>query len=123
MNKQTVKSFIRQFAALVKGDTAEQQAEKVFRQAQSAYSSTIATLEGDTVALEDTVTACEEALASARLNNGAMITRREDFIQNVLNRKNELTTAEEALKKHKAKIAFLKEEKSKLEATEQVSAE
>lgn len=105
MNK--VKSFVKQFVATVKGDDAEAQAQKALRQADSALKSQIASLNGDTITFEDAVTTAKEKEELATVNNGNLITSRESYVQNLLNAKNNVTLAEEALKAHKAKIDFL----------------
>lgn len=112
MNK--VKSFVKQFVAAVKGDTAEAQAQKVLRQADSALQTQIASLNGDTIVLEDAVTAAKERQANARINNGNNIGDRSSYVRNLLDAKNAVTLAEEALKTHKEKIEFLKAELASL---------
>lgn len=108
MNK--MKSFVKQFVAVVKGDDAEAQGQKVLRQADSALQSQVASLNGDTITLEDSVTSAKEALDLARVNNGQVIIDRSYYVRNLLNAKNKVTEAEEALKSHKEKIAFLESE-------------
>ena len=108
MNK--TKSFIKEFVAVVKGDDAEASAQKALRQADSALQTQIASLTGDTITLEDKVTAAKEAHVLARVNNGNVITDRSVYVRNLLNAKNAVTVAEEELKAHKEKIAFLQGE-------------
>src|SRR6185369_5250531 len=98
MNK--VKSFVKQFVATVKGDDAEAKAQKTLRQADSALQSQIASLTGDTITLEDAVTAAKERQDLARVNNGTAISSRESYVRGLLNAKNDVTSAEEALKTH-----------------------
>ena len=111
MNK--VKSFVKQFAAFVKGDDVEAQAQKVLRQADSALKSQIASLTGDTITLEDAVTAAEEKEQLATINNGKPITDRNYYVSGLLSAKNQVTIAQETLEAHQEKIAFLQ---SKLDA-------
>jgi hypothetical protein len=103
----TVKSFVKQFTAFIKGDDAEAQAQKVLRQADSALKSQIASLNGDTITYEDAVTAAEEKEGLAIINNGKPITDRSYYVSGLLNAKNQVTSAQEALKTHLEKIAFL----------------
>jgi chromosome segregation ATPase len=103
---------------LVKGDSATVQAEKVFRQAQSALNVQINSLKGDTINFEDAITEAQEELAKAKVNNGLAITDRGSYVQVLLNKKNKLTTAEENLEGHKAKLSFLEETLKSLEAEE-----
>jgi len=111
----TVKSFVKQFVAQIKGDEVEVRAEKAFRQAQSALKSQIASLEGDTINKEEAVTEAKEKLTKSRINHGDPISNRNTYVENLLSAKNSLTSAESDLEKHNKKIAFLKEELTNLE--------
>jgi hypothetical protein len=108
MNK--VKSFVKEFAAILKGDNAEATAQKALRQADSALKTQIASLKGDTIVVEDALTTAQEVQALARVNNGKAITNREGYVRGLLDAKNNVTYAEEALKTHNEKIAFLESE-------------
>ena len=105
-----IKSFIRQFAAFVKGDDTAALAEKVFRQAESALKSQISSLEGDTIDKEDAVTLAQEALAEVRINHGKPIVDRNRYAEGILTAKNTITKAEETLDLHKQKIEVFKQE-------------
>jgi len=118
MAKTKVTSFVNQFLAYVKGDTAQVQAEKVFRQAQSALNVSISSLTGDTVNFEDAITEAEENLLAARINKGLAITDRSAYVSQLLSAKNKLTTAEENLEMHNQKLNFLKETLTALEKEE-----
>jgi len=118
MGKTKVTSFVNQFLAYVKGDTAQVQAEKVFRQAQSALNVSISSLTGDTVNFEDAITEAEENLLAARINKGLAITDRSVYVSNLLSAKNKLTTAEENLEMHNQKLNFLLQTLSGLEKEE-----
>lgn len=107
---QKIKSFVKQFISVIKGDDAEALAQKALRQADSALQTHIANLTGDTINFEDQVTTAKESQALARVNNGQLITDRASYARNLLSAKNRVTEAEEALKAHKEKIAFLKGE-------------
>lgn len=110
-----IKSFVKGFVALVKGDDVTAAAEKAFRQASSALKSQINSLEGDTVTFEDAVTDAKEAQGNARINNGVAITNRDQYVKNLLNAKNKVTDTEEALEIHTKKIEFLRDELVALE--------
>ena len=118
MGKTKVTSFVNQFLAYVKGDTAQVQAEKVFRQAQSALNVSISSLTGDTVNFEDAITEAEENLLAARINKGLAITDRSAYVSQLLSAKNKLTTAEENLEMHNQKLDFLKQILAALEKEE-----
>lgn len=106
----TTNSFIKQFVALLNGDNGEVKAQKQWRQAQSGLKSQISSLEGDTVNFEDKVTEATENQEKARVNFGSDITNREQYVKNLIDAKNKVVDAEEALEKHRQKIQFLKEE-------------
>lgn len=118
MVKTKVTSFVNQFLAYVKGDTEQVQAEKVFRQAQSALNVSISSLTGDTVNFEDAISEAQENLAAARVNKGLVITDRSSYVSQLLSAKNRLTTAEENLEMHNQKLDFLKETLAALEKEE-----
>lgn len=120
MAKTKVTSFVNQFLALVKGDSATVQAEKVFRQAQSALNVQISSLTGDTINFEDSLQEAQESLKKAMVNNGQSISDRAKYVSLLLEGKNRVTAAEEALESHKAKLAFLKDSLAALEAEEAV---
>lgn len=110
-----VKSFIKEFVSAVKGDDAEAQAQKVLRHADSALKRQIASLEGDTIILEEEVAKVIENKSKARINYGKLIEDRDQYVTNLLIAKNKITEAEEALETHKEKIAFLKAELTALD--------
>jgi hypothetical protein len=120
MNK--IKSFVKQFVAVVKGDDAEATAQKALRQADSALKTQIAILNGNTVGYEDAVTVAKEAQALARVNGGKSITDRDYYVESLLESKNAVTEAEEDLKLHQEKIAFLEAELEALDNEEEVKA-
>ena len=53
MSVSKTKSFVKEVVAILKGDDAEATAQKILRQADSAFKTQIASLTGDTIALED----------------------------------------------------------------------
>ena len=114
MNK--MKSFVKEVVAIISGDNAEATGQKILRQADSALKTQVASLNGDTISLEDKVEDAKEALRLARVNNGKLITDRNEYVRNLLNAKNALTDAEEALEIHLEKIAFLQEQYDSLDA-------
>lgn len=114
MNK--MKSFVKEVVAIISGDNAEATGQKILRQADSALKTQIASLNGDTISLEDKVEDAKEALRLAKVNNGKLITDRNEYVRNLLNTKNTLTDAEEALEIHLEKIAFLQEQYNSLDA-------
>jgi len=107
MSIKTMKSFVKQFVATVTGDDVTAQAEKAFRQSESALKSQIASLSGDTINLEDKVEDTKSKLELAKINGGTVITDRENYISKLLTAKNNVTNAEKDLESHLKKIAFL----------------
>jgi hypothetical protein len=112
MTKTTAKSFINQFVAFVKGDDAEVQAAKTLRGAESALKSIIASLEGDTIGLEDKLQDAKDNASNRLINNGQTISDKHSYVVNLINAENDIKMAEENLEAHLQKITFLK---SKLE--------
>lgn len=105
-----MKSFVKQVVAVIKGDDAEAVGQKILRAADSALKTQIASLNGDTISLEDNVEAATEGLALARINDGQIISDRNAYVSNLFIAKNRLTDAEEALDAHKERLAFLEAE-------------
>lgn len=110
MSKTVVNSFVSQFVAKIKGDDVQVQAEKVWRQAESALNQSISSLKGDLIDKEDAVAVAQEGLNNARINNGNPITNRQSYVTNLIEKKENLKKAEKALEAHKATITFLEEE-------------
>lgn len=108
MNK--MKSFVKEVVAIISGDNAEATGQKILRQADSALKTQIASLNGDTISLEDKVEDAQEVLRLARVNNGKLITDRNQYVRNLLDAKNALVDTQDALEAHLEKIAFLQEQ-------------
>ena len=115
MSVNKTKSFVKEVIAILKGDDAEATGQKILRQADSAFKTQIASLTGDTISLEDRLEDAKEALRLARLNNGRVISDRNSYVRNLLDAKNSVTSAEESLEAHNAKLDFLKEQAALLE--------
>jgi hypothetical protein len=112
----TMESFVKQFAALVKGDEAEVVAQKTFRQRNSALNTQIAVMTGDLVAKEEAVTDAEEEFQKARLNYGKELKSqdRTSYVRTLVSKKNAIQEAQENLKQHTETLEFLKSELAKL---------
>jgi len=119
MNK--VNSFVKQFCAVVTGDSSKATAEKVKRSADSALNMQIALKNGDTIRLEDNVSDAKEALKNARVNFGREMKSESDrasYVSNLIAARNEVVLAEEALADHKDLLTFLKAELKSLDSEE-----
>ena len=113
MSKATIISFKDQFVALVKGDDATVQAEKTLRQAQSSIKSHISVFEGETNDLEDSIETAKANLDRARVNNGNLISGKDErasYVARLVRAKNYVSTSEINLEDHLDKIKFLKDE-------------
>ena len=102
-----MKSFVKEFKALVDGDSSEALAQKVLRQSDSALNTHIAIFNGELVGKEDAVSDAEDNLAKAKVNYGKKIDNRDAYVRQLLDARNDLVDAEEALELHQAKLAFL----------------
>jgi hypothetical protein len=108
----TVKSYVKQFAAILKGDDAEATAQKALRASDSALKTQIASLTGDLISLEDALEQAQENEKLALLNNGKVPTDRNAYVRNLIVARQSVIDAEENLYEHKETIAYLQ---SKLE--------
>ena len=104
------KSFKETVQEKLKGENAETISAKIQKQVDSAFKTHIASLTGDTIALEDKVADAEEALELARINNANTISDRNAYIQNLILKQNNLIVAKQNLESHKETIAFLEEQ-------------
>lgn len=122
MNKRTIKSFVKQFIATVKGDEVEAQAEKTFRRAQASLKSHIPALEGELISFEDAVTTAKENVDKSLINYG----KSENFdssayITSLISAENDLTKAEKNKADHLKKINLLKKKLEILETDVEVT--
>lgn len=104
-----MKNYVKSVIAIITGDDAEAKALKIQRQAESGLKTQIASLEGDTISFEDAVTDAEEALEKATFSNGELFTDRNQYVRDLIQCQNNLTTAKQNLEAHTAKLDFLKE--------------
>ena len=109
-----IKSFVKEFTAVVKGDDTEALGQKVFRQADSALSTQIAKLKGDIIDKEVDVENAKESLRLARVNNGQLIDNRTLYVSELIEAQNRIIIAEEALDDLKRDILFLETQLAEL---------
>lgn len=103
-------AFVNEFLAIAKGDTAEANAFKAWRKAESALTSVIATKKGETIDLEELVDDAKDAVRKARVNNGQPFNGRAEYVKSLLNAKLEVKGAEKNLNAHNETIDALQEE-------------
>lgn len=111
----TIKSIIKQTIARVTGDTATVIGEKNYRLAKAAISSELHNLNGLTVELEQSLEDAKENSEKAFCNNGVVIESRPGYVAALLTAENGVTLAENAIEKHKKKIAVLEAKLAQLE--------
>lgn len=103
--------FVKEFIALINGDTDEVEAIKAWRGAESALKVQIALKEAETVRLEDNLERAKEKLKKARVNNGKVVGENlNGYIDQLISAANAVTAAEESLENHHANLNFLKGE-------------
>lgn len=112
-----VTSFVKLFLAVVKGDTDEAKAQKSLQQADNAIQAQVYALKGDTMGFEDALEKAKEAEQQAVVNSGNPITDRGYYVSNLLSAKNNVTSAEESLAKHKSKISYLQDKLAEINET------
>ena len=115
--------FVKQFCAIVKGDSDEVQALKVQRSAVSQLKTQIAVLEGVSVELETAIEEAEDAEKAALVNDGKIITTNSNYVAKLLSTHNDVENAKEALENHNAKLEFLKKKLAQVETIDTSSAE
>lgn len=113
-----MKSFIREFTALVQGDSTTVVAEKALRSADKALAAQVANLEGDKIEFEEKLESALLNQKKARYNYGQPITNRTEYVNNLVVAKNAVTDAESELEEHNALITFLKGEHELINSTD-----
>lgn len=108
--KKKVKSFVREFCAVVQGNTDKQIAEVNYRKSDHALSAHIFVLKGDLITAEQLLEDAKEDLYKARHNNGKNITDRDDYVQNLISAKNNVDLQQEKCDEIKLTLEFLEEE-------------
>lgn len=107
MSKTNLKSFKNQLLAHLTGDDNTVVAEKRWRQANAAFTSHLAQMNGKTVDFEDNVESAKEKYKLACINNGNPIDDKAAYVRNVINARNAVTQAEDALDNHLIELATL----------------
>lgn len=107
---KTLTNYVKEMIARIKGDDAEAIAIKNQRKAISAFKTELALKQNKVLSLEDTVEEANENLNNALLNHGKPITDRADYMDAVLDAKNNLLDAEEDLEAIHEEIEFLEKQ-------------
>lgn len=98
--------FLKQFCALVTGDTAQVQAIKVRRAVIAQLKAQIAMLEGKSVSMETAVEDAQEKEKEALVNFGsAQVT--DSYVENLFKAHNRVIELQNELADHSAKMEFL----------------
>lgn len=115
MSKTKIMSFKNQLLAHLTGDDNTVIAEKRWRQANSAFTSHIAQMEGKTIDFEDAVETAEDIYKRACINNGNSIDDKASYVRNVIVAKNRVTTSIQDLADHLEELGMLKQVLTELE--------
>lgn len=124
MGAQTVKSFIKQFVAHVKGDNVAIMAEKVFRQAETSLRIHISVFEGKVQQMESNIDTAYESAKKALINEGSIIIKNDieqdsaDYVNKILTKEKEIETATANHLKHSKILEILKAKLQELYKTE-----
>jgi hypothetical protein len=105
--------FLAQAMAYITGDTDTSRALKIQKQAISGLRTQISNMEAETINKEEVVDDAKEAFNKAFVNNGVLMStakERTDYVTKLIESKEAIADAEEALKSHVATISFLKEQ-------------
>lgn len=111
-------NFVKEFPALVKGDTEERDALKVKRQAISALKARIHVMDGETMDLEQNIDDAKSGLEKATLNYGHPLSgdyQRDSYVSGLIKAKNKVADTEDALEENKLTLTFLKDKLSEIE--------
>lgn len=103
--------FVKQIVAMITGDTATETALKIQRQAESALKVQLANREAETVNLESNIEDAKLAEEKAFINGGQLMAsadERTQYVRNLMNARNKVMEAQEALKDHVDAIEFLR---------------
>ena len=101
--------FKEGFKVLLKEPSDDVIAEKCWTKIDSAFVSKLAILNSDKFEEQIKVDELKEKLNKAKFNNGEEVTKREAYLNKLINLKNELTIAENNLTELTATIDFLTE--------------
>lgn len=110
--KENASLFIQLVIAAVKGDDAAAVGIKIQKTAMAQIRAQVAAKNAHTLTLEDNLEVAKEALATARINNGVLISDSVAYIRTLLLANKGIEQAEEAIKNHEKEIAFLTEQLS-----------
>ena len=110
MSKSKLTSFADQFVAMVKGDVAGKTAEKVYRKRIAGLNTSFHIAKGELVDKEQTVKDTEEHVIKCRLNHGQEIRDNLSYVKTLVNAREAVIDAQEALEAHQLLIDTLEEE-------------
>jgi chromosome segregation ATPase len=105
-----LKSFVKEFVAMVKGDEAEAIGEKVRRKAEAGVETRLSSLKGHIVECEQYIEESEENLKHVRLNNGNPIKDMVTYVDNLIMAHKKVDEAKAKLEDVKHTIEVLQKE-------------
>lgn len=109
MSKTKMKSFVKQFVALLSGDDDTVQAQNTFRRAEAGLKTQIHIKEGNLVDFEEALEQAKIKAKEALVNFGMPITDKTNYVSDLVAHQNKVDEAEENLEAEKDLIKFLKE--------------
>lgn len=105
-----INSFIKQFIAIIKGDDAEILANKVWRQADTAFQIQILALKRSQMQKQYDMECANEELEKALVNNGKEILEGDQYIINLISAKEKVKTIQKELIAYQETLKFLNEQ-------------
>lgn len=102
-------TYVASIVALLQGENAEQKAQGIQYQLQIGLETQIQLKKGERADLKGNLNAANAAYEKALRNNGSEVTDRALSIGNILNARQAVEDAEEALEDHDKHVQWLKE--------------
>lgn len=110
MNKNI--PYVETVKAYIQGDTSEGTALKIQKHAISGLKTQIANMEGETLNKQESIEDAEENFEKCLANGGTLMSKSEDrtlYVRKLIEAKQRVTEAYEALEDHQATLIFLKD--------------
>lgn len=121
--KKVVLSYVNEFKSFVKGDNVQVKAEQAYRLANAAMKVHISTLEGKEVSLEMDIEKCNTEYLKAKMNHGRTEMNNDEYINDLLACKIDISKAEKALSDNSKTLEFLRSERESFDVKITVDSE